>query len=330
MRRAPARFPALAGLAALALIAGCTGSPQAPRSTSVKPAPRPVALGIPAPEPEVPVVPSQRSRDLERYYARLQRDQIARGLLRTDGGGPDTPYTSDMLIRNFESIALEEEYERGRGLRPASADAGLGPVKKWVKPVRMTVEFGANVPDTKRSTDLAAVSDYAARLGRVTGHPVSMAPRGANFHVLVMSEDDADTIAPRIREIVPDADPASLRLFDNLPRSIHCLVIAFADQRGGYEYGQAIAVIRSEHPDLLRLSCIHEEVAQGLGLADDSPQARPSIFNDDDEFALLTSLDELLLQMLYDPALRPGMSAEEARPIYTRKARELMGETVEG
>ncbi len=87
-----------------------------------------------------------------------------------------------------------------------------------------------------------------------------------------------------------------------------------------------MALIRSEHPDLFRLSCIHEEIAQGLGIPNDSPRARPSIFNDDDEFALLTRHDELLLQMLYDPRLTPGMTAEEARPIARIIARELMGE----
>ena len=40
-------------------------------------------------------------------------------------------------------------------------------------------------------------------------------------------------------------------------------------------YTRAFAVIRAEHPDLLRLSCLHEEIAQGLGLANDSPRARP-------------------------------------------------------
>ena len=46
----------------------------------------------------------------------------------------------------------------------------------------------------------------------------------------------------------------------------------------------AVAIVRGEHPDLMRLSCIHEELAQGLGLANDSPYARPSVFNDDEEF----------------------------------------------
>ena len=68
-----------------------------------------------------------------------------------------------------------------------------------------------------------------------------------------------------------------------------------------------------------------EEVAQGLGLPNDSPTARPSIFNDDEEFALLTTQDELLLKMLYDPRLSPGMTPDEARPILREIADELVG-----
>ncbi len=86
-------------------------------------------------------------------------------------------------------------------------------------------------------------------------------------------------------------------------------------------------MIRAEHPDLLRLSCLHEEIAQGLGLANDSPLARPSIFNDDEEFGLLTTHDEYLLKMLYDPRIRPGMTAEEAIPVARTIANELLPST---
>ena len=89
-------------------------------------------------------------------------------------------------------------------------------------------------------------------------------------------------------------------------------------------YSRAFAVIRAEHPDLMRQSCFHEEIAQGLGLANDSPKARPSIFNDDEEFALLTIQDEQMLKMLYDPRLSIGMTAKEAAPIITLLAHELM------
>jgi len=64
-----------------------------------------------------------------------------------------------------------------------------------------------------------------------------------------------------------------------------------------------------------------------MGLSNDSPDARPSIFNDDEEFALLTRHDELLLQILYDRRLRPGMTEAEAAPIVRRIAGELLGES---
>ena len=74
-------------------------------------------------------------------------------------------------------------------------------------------------------------------------------------------------------------------------------------------------LIRAEHPPFTRLSCVHEEMAQAMGLPNDSPEARPSLFNDDLEFALLTEHDAILLRMLYDPRLRPGMTSAEARPL---------------
>ncbi len=77
---------------------------------------------------------------------------------------------------------------------------------------------------------------------------------------------------------------------------------------------------------LNREACYHEEIIQALGLHNDHPLVRPSIFNDDDEFALLTEHDERLLQMLFDPRLAPGMPAEEAMPI----ARQIAGEIMDG
>jgi len=64
-------------------------------------------------------------------------------------------------------------------------------------------------------------------------------------------------------------------------------------------------------------------MAQSLGLSNDSKVARPSIFNDDEEFALLTKHDEILLKILYDRRLKPGMNNIEARPIVTKIAQEL-------
>ncbi|RBI70530.1 hypothetical protein DQW77_13845 [Roseovarius sp. TE539] len=283
--------------------------------------PPPQDAALPAPDAEAG--PSPRSRALARHYANVQRSLLARGLLRTDGGGVDTPYDADDLLRNFERIAFYDEYARDGGLR--HSDGQAGGLRKWAEPVRIAVEFGDSVPKEQREEDRQAVAAYSARLSRITGHPIRAGAARPNFNVLIMGEDDRDRAIARIRQIVPGISPNSIDLFRGLPRSIHCLVVAFSSGGSDYVYKRAIAFIRAEHPDLLRRSCIHEELAQGLGLANDSPRARPSIFNDDDEFALLTTHDEELLRLLYNPALSPGMTVAEARPILRRLLASRIG-----
>jgi hypothetical protein len=142
--------------------------------------------------------------------------------------------------------------------------------------------------------------------------------------VLILNEDDRRGYEAQLRAIVPDINTSTMRAILELPRDTLCLVVAFS-QGNDASYSRAVALIRGEHPDLMRLACIHEEIAQGLGLANDSPQARPSIFNDDEEFGLLTTHDEMLLKMLYDPRMRNRMTAAQAAPIARVIARELVG-----
>ncbi|MCR9127422.1 MAG: DUF2927 domain-containing protein [Rhodobacteraceae bacterium] len=299
------------------LLASCATVEPVP-APPVRPAP---VVAVAAPPPQ----PSLRSESLARYYARLQADLLTQGLLRRDGGGPDTPFSADDLARNFEAIAFYDEYDPSAGLARRGS-AGL--LRRWSGPVRVAAEFGASVPAARREQDTANLRNYAARLARVTGHPIVTGRATPNFHVLFMGEDDKDQMLAALRRIAPSISPQTMQVFMDLPRSIHCLVVAFSGGARPQNYTRAIALVRAEHPDLVRLSCIHEEVAQGLGLANDSPAARPSIFNDDDEFALLTNHDELLLRMLYDPRLTQGMSAEQARPVLRIIARELMGQAL--
>ena len=276
------------------------------------------------PEPAVakpPVIQatSEESAALRAYFTQVQSAQLTQGLLRRDGGGPDTPFTSDMLARNFFQIAFFNEYV-GETLRPGTS----GFLRRWETPVRLGLEFGASVPPSQRTRDTADVRRYVNRLKRRTGHPIELSGT-PNFIVAFLSEDDRPAALPVIAERL-GLNAADLNALRTLPRDIYCLVVAFPDANNPSAYGGAVAIIRAENPDLLRLSCIHEEVAQGLGLANDSPTARPSIFNDDDEFALLTNHDENLLELLYSKRLRTGMSIDDARPIIRDEARRLMGE----
>ncbi|MGB3245282.1 MAG: DUF2927 domain-containing protein [Sulfitobacter sp.] len=308
----------IAALCSAALLVAC--DLPAPVQPSLKPpVKRPQK---PAVKPAAPVVAkptSEKSAGLRSYLNQVQTAQLAQGLLRRDGGGEDTPFTADILARNFEQIAFYNEYDgnfSGRG--------GASPLRRWITPVRMEVIFGSGVPPSQRISDANDVKQYANRLSRVTGHPVSTNGK-PNFIVIISGEDDRDEALQQAAARVPGISTSSLRALRDMRGDTYCAVAAYAAGPDVNTYTAAVAIIRAENPGLLRLSCIHEELAQGMGLANDSPAARPSIFNDDDEFALLTRHDELLLQMLYDARLRPGMSAAEAAPITRIIARELTG-----
>lgn len=305
-------------LAALALTACDVPAPVDPVLT---PRARPAGLDA-KPKPPQIAAPSRESQMLRAYYNRVMNDRLTYGLLRTDGGGVDTPYSADMLMRNFEQIAFFDEYVN----EPGSGRGGASPMRRWESPVRIEARFGASVSPDVRTRDSTALRSYANRLARVTNHPISYSPGpSANFHVFVVSEDDRPEAIRQILALEPQMDRPILNAIADLSRNTYCIVVAFPRANAPYTYTRAIAVVRAEHPDLMRLSCFHEEVAQGLGLANDSPEARPSIFNDDDEFALLTSHDEALLSILYDDRLRPGITADEARPIVRRIATEKVG-----
>ncbi|NRA99791.1 MAG: DUF2927 domain-containing protein [Rhodobacteraceae bacterium] len=281
--------------------------------------------GVP-PAASTPPARSAESVALEEYYARVQSSLLVQGLLRTDGGGPDTPFNDRQLADNFRQIAFFEEYRTVNGRLEQRATAS--PLHRWESPVKLQAEFGALVPASIVSKDRGDIAAYADRLARVSGHPVRAVSSGGNFHVLILYEDERRAIEPRLRQLIPGISRTAVDTVVNLPRSSYCLVLALDPDNLGV-YTKAVAIIRAEHPDLFRLSCIHEEVAQGLGLANDSPLARPSIFNDDEEFALLTTQDEFMLRMLYDARLRPGMTLTEADPIVTDLARELIGDPPE-
>ena len=295
-------------LAALCAVAACDMG----ITSSTTPQSRPPGLGVPAVKPT-----SEKSAALRSYFAQVQSAQLSQGLLRQDGGGPDTPFTADMLARNFEQIVFYNEYAsalQGRG--------GQSPLRRWDAPVRVGTIFGAGVPPSQASTDATNIRAYARRLGQITGHPINSFGT-SNFIVIVASEDDRDQALNRAADQVAGITRASLDPLRDLDRNTYCAVAAYAAGSDPNTYTAAVAVIRAENPDLLRLSCIHEEMAQALGLANDSRNARPSIFNDDDEFALLTQHDELLLKMLYDPRLTAGMTATMTAPVSRIIAREL-------
>ena len=269
---------------------------------------------------EVPISAAQ-SASMERL-SQFEQSQLSRGLMRTDGGGPDTPFDMHDILRHFQDIAFYDEYNATLGFSRISQASHL---EKWTTPVRFNPVFGKSVDRNRVKLAKATVAKYVKKLSRITGHPMLVSARKPNFDVLFMGHDDRDQMDAFLASRGPQIGALAKQVVAMMPEDVHCMVMAFSNAEIRHGYTHAIAIIRAEHPPLMQRACIEEELAQGLGLANDSPYARPSIFNDDDEFATLTTMDAVMLKILYNPRLLPGMTLDQARP-YLYEISELLNE----
>lgn len=335
---APFRHIGMVSLITALALAGCSTTPE----KKVEMVPPPAVKPEP-PEPkgptqeEIRLARAERNRaanaaaqatqssdislSLRSYYSRIEANLLQAGELRRDQVPLDAPINAETLANHFITIALRDEYTRSGN--DIVADGHEAPLRRWEVPVSVDLEFGASANTATQSQMRAEVASYVSRLGGITGHPIGMTGSKGNFTVLVVNDDERRNIGPKLQSLVPGLPSHDIAALQELPQDIYCTVFAYS-QGNSASYAHAVALIRSELPPLLRLSCIHEELAQGMGLANDDPNVRPSIFNDDEEFALLTRHDELLLQILYDRRLRPGMSKAEATPIVHEIAKELL------
>jgi hypothetical protein len=70
-------------------------------------------------------------------------------------------------------------------------------------------------------------------------------------------------------------------------------------------------------------SCVVEELTHAMGIGNDTLQPLPSIFSRQSKLAFLSGLDYLVLKMLYDTRIKPGMSEKAARPVLKAIAAEF-------
>lgn len=255
-------------------------------------------------------------------YAAYETRLRAQGKMRVETVAADAPFDAARLARDYELVALNREADSTRpggddNLRPS-------PLKRWFGPLRYRI-IGSAVT----GADRAEVADLMARLSGLTGLDIAGAgaggEAGANFLILITTPEERDSVAAGLAATTPRF--ARTFAFWRARRELICVADnIFAPEDPNLIIG-AMVVIGAETTGLLRRSCLDEEISQSLGVANDHPDVRPSIFNDDGEFALLTQHDEMLLRMHFDPRLRPGMTAAEAMPVVRRIARELVPES---
>ena len=258
---------------------------------------------------------------LNEYYEMLEKRKLSFGLLRQDGGGDDTPFDSEDIITSFQQLAFYTEYNvTDNKLMPSASSVNLA---KWKSDIIISSEFGSSLSSKKIEKDLAQIIAVSDILSKTTGIKINFSNQNPNMHILVGNEAELPKLINKISLNLSDFDPKIFPLISQLPKDIHCITLTALKSKLNPEIVSALVIIRNELPKLLRKACFHEEMAQSLGLSNDSHLARPSIFNDDDEFATLTEFDEILLKILYDERLEIGMTLRNSSEILRTVAKEI-------
>jgi len=209
--------------------------------------------------------------------------------------------TDRQLVESFRKTVLGAEY--------ASWGFDARVVKKFWGPVRVYID-NASRHDRRRE-----VSRFVASLpGQIAGLEVVMAREKwqANFRIHVV---DRAQYAPLVRAIYR-------RPGMRVPGK--CLVRVVNGARG---ITGADALIVADEGEYLFRRCLVEEVLQGLGPLNDDASLPDSVFNDTTRLTSFTQHDKMILNMLYDPRIRPGMNrrqVEEVLPAVLRDVRERM------
>jgi hypothetical protein len=80
---------------------------------------------------------------------------------------------------------------------------------------------------------------------------------------------------------------------------------------GRYRIRRAEAILPVDNGDFFFYDCAYEELLQGLGIVNDDKSVPWTMFNDDVQMGFFDIYDQYLLNILYDPRVRPGMTKNE-------------------
>lgn len=258
---------------------------------------------------------------LRKYYSRLEERKLSMGQLRQDSGGADTPFDLDKIIEVFEKLAFYNEYNiSDNQLLPNASPVSLG---KWKTQVNISPRFGDSVSIKQKEQDTIEISNLLSVLSEATDHNIKLTDKNTNMYIVIGNQKEIVELTNEISLVLEEFDPKRIPIITKLPRDIHCVAMTSVSSHQSSEIESALVIIRNELPDVMRKACFHEEIAQSLGLTNDSHLARPSIFNDDDEFATLTKLDKILLKILYDKRLKSGIVRNEAAQLVKQIASEV-------
>ncbi|WP_316189486.1 MULTISPECIES: DUF2927 domain-containing protein [unclassified Bradyrhizobium] len=175
-------------------------------------------------------------------------------------------------------------------------------IRKYNAPVRVF----ADGHRADRKTQLArVVSDIGKRVQHLD---IAMTDNGEDANVRVKLVRDRDlyrTISQdygseRAREIKTSLDPQCLSGFH---------------KNDAFEIEHSDVILTVDNGDFVFLDCAYEELLQSLGPINDTSSVPWTMFNDNVSMGYFDVYDQYILNVLYDPRIKAGMTFAEVKAV---------------
>jgi hypothetical protein len=202
-------------------------------------------------------------------------------------------FTDNEIVEGFMKTAFGAEYHlAGRVDR----------IRKYEVPVRVFADGNR----TDRKTQLARIiADIATKVQHLD---IAMAENSDGANVLVKLVRDRDlyrTISTfyggeRAREIRSSLDPQCLSGFRKNEK---------------FEIEHSDVILTVDNGDFVFLDCAYEELLQSLGPINDTSSVPWTMFNDNVSMGFFDVYDQYILNVLYDPRIKAGMTVAEVKAV---------------
>ncbi|MDP1582108.1 MAG: DUF2927 domain-containing protein [Bradyrhizobium sp.] len=202
-------------------------------------------------------------------------------------------FTDDQIVDGFLKTAFGAEYHlAGRVDR----------IRKYQVPVRVFA-------DGNRSDRKAQLAKIVAEIARRVQHlDIAMAGSADAANVVVRLVRDRDlgrTLvkfygSARAREIQGSLDPQCLSGFRKNEK---------------FEIEHSDVILTVDNGDFIFLDCAYEELLQSLGPINDTESVPWTMFNDNVSMGFFGVYDQYILNLLYDPRIKAGMTVAEVKDV---------------
>jgi hypothetical protein len=176
-------------------------------------------------------------------------------------------------------------------------------IRKYDGPVRVFIDNRARPVRSKQVERV--VADIGAHIRYLD---IAMTKNRDEADVLVTLVRDRD-LNRTIRRIYGRARARSIQ------RSLEPQCLSGFRKDESYRIVHSDVILVVDAGNFIFYDCAYEEILQALGPINDTDSVPWTMFNDDVQMGFFDIYDQYILNILYDPRIRPGMTIEQVKKV---------------